>query len=147
MAAKDRILKELKQVSASPYAAHLTADDPFQWTATIKGCDNTPYQGGTFHVSIAFPADYPFKPPAIMFTTAVFHPNVAADGRVVLDILRDKWSPALTVEKALIAVEVLLAEARPYDPVNAEAAALYVEDRDAYDRQAREWTSRYAATG
>lgn len=71
----------------------------YEWQATIMGPSDSPYAGGVFFLSINFPTDYPFKPPKVMFTTKIYHPNVNANGSICLDILKDQWSPALTVSK------------------------------------------------
>ena len=62
---------------------------------------DSPYAGGVFFLSIAFPTDYPFKPPKVSFTTKIYHPNINANGSLCLDILRDQWSPALTISKGV----------------------------------------------
>lgn len=63
---------------------------------------DSPFQGGVFFLSIHFPTDYPFKPPKVNFTTRIYHPNINSNGSICLDILRDQWSPALTISKGLL---------------------------------------------
>lgn len=64
---------------------------------------DSPYSGGVFFLAIHFPTDYPFKPPKVNFTTRIYHPNINSNGSICLDILRDQWSPALTISKGLSA--------------------------------------------
>lgn len=61
----------------------------------------SPYSGGVFFLAIHFPTDYPFKPPKVNFTTRIYHPNINSNGSICLDILRDQWSPALTISKGM----------------------------------------------
>jgi len=44
------------------------------------------------------------------------------NGTICLDILKDQWSPALTLKTALLSVQSLLASPQPDDPQDAVVA-------------------------
>ncbi|KAB2077626.1 hypothetical protein ES319_A06G111700v1 [Gossypium barbadense] len=104
-----RIQREMSELNADP-PPHCSAapkgDNLFHWVATIIG---TPYQGGIFFLDITFPSDYPFQPPKVIFKTCIYHCNIDAAGNLSLDILKDSWSPALTISKIVLSLLVLLA--------------------------------------
>ena len=75
-------------------------ENMYIWDAVIMGPTDSPYMGGMFKLEIHFPTDYPFKPPKVMFITKIYHPNIGSTGAICLDILKDQWSPALTISKA-----------------------------------------------
>ncbi len=89
----------------------------FKWQGTIVGPEGTPYEGGVFYLNIQFPIDYPFRPPKINFVTKVYHPNINLDGSICLDILKDQWSPALTISKVLLSISSLLTDPNPESPL------------------------------
>jgi ubiquitin-conjugating enzyme E2 D len=119
-------------------------DDLFHWQATIMGPPDSPYSGGVYFLNIHFPNDYPFKPPKISFTTRIYHPNINSNGSICLDILRDQWSPALTVSKVLLSICSLLTDPNPDDPLVPEIAQTYKSNRARYEETAREWTRKFA---
>ena len=142
-----RIQKELADISLDPPAncsAGPKGDNIHEWVATILGPTDSPYAGGVFFVDIHFPAEYPFKPPRFVFRTRIYHCNINAKGQICLDILKDNWTPALTTAKVLLSICSLLNDANPYDPLVAEIADLYLNDRKQHDKNAREWTKRFA---
>jgi ubiquitin-conjugating enzyme E2 D/E len=142
-----RIQKELKDLEQDPpsnCSAGPKGDDLFRWEGFILGPADSPYQGGVFKLEILFPVDYPFKPPKIQFLTKIYHPNINASGLICLDILKQQWSPALTISKVLLSVTSLLTDPNPNDPFVPEIADLYKRDRALYDSNARAYTLRYA---
>ncbi|KAJ1440892.1 ubiquitin-conjugating enzyme [Ochromonadaceae sp. CCMP2298] len=108
------------------------------------GPDESPYSGGVFFLDIHFPADYPFKPPKVSFTTRIYHCNINSNGGICLDILKEQWSPALTVSKVLLSICSLLTDPNPEDPLVPEIAQILKSNRTQHDATAREWTAKYA---
>merc|ERR1712072_1117932 len=115
-----RINKELLDLGKDPPAncsAGPVGDDLFHWQATIMGPPDSPFAGGVFFLNVHFPTDYPFKPPKVSFNTRLYHPNVNSNGAICLDILKDQWSPALTISKVLLSICSLLTDPNPDDPL------------------------------
>ena len=128
------------QISASP------KDDTniTEWAGVIIGPDDSPYAGGIYKLNINFPPDYPFKPPKIEFVTKIYHPNINSRGSICLDILKSQWSPALTISKVLLSISSLLMDPNPDDPLEAEIAQIYKNDREKYNETVKKWVKKYA---
>ncbi|MQL79851.1 hypothetical protein Taro_012285 [Colocasia esculenta] len=145
--ASKRIQKELQDLQRDPptsCSAGPVGEDLFHWQATIMGPSDSPYSGGVFFVKIHFPPDYPFKPPKVNFQTKVYHPNINSNGSICLDILKEQWSPALTISKVLLSICSLLTDPNPDDPLVPEIAHIYKNQRTRYEETARAWTQKYA---
>ena len=147
-----RILKELKDLENDPDCGiTITPNNPSdltQLTGSFPAPPDTPFTGGTYHVSIALPPTYPFAPPNIKFTTPIWHPNISSQtGAICLDTLGKKWTPVLTLKTALISLRCLLAAPEPDDPQDAEVAGMMKSDREGWWRKAREWAVRFAGAG
>ena len=144
---QDRIHRELKDIVMDPplqCSAGPKGDDIMEWQAVLMGPADSPYEGGVFKLSISFSNQYPFKAPHVKFDTPVYHPNIASDGSICLDILKQQWSPALTISKVLLSVSSLLTDPNPEDPLVPDAATMYTCNRAQFNRTAREWTATYA---
>jgi ubiquitin-conjugating enzyme E2 D/E len=140
----ERELQELRRDPPTSCSAGPTGADLFKWEGCIFGPDDSPFVGGVFHLSIQFPADYPFRAPHVQFKTKIYHPNINGSGLICLDILKGNWSPALTISKVLLSICSLLTDPNPDDPFVPDIARLYKENRAAYEEQARNWTLTYA---
>ena len=108
-----RVQKELQQLLLNPpigvSACPVSSDDILNWIATIDGPENTPYHGGKFYLSIKFGENYPFEAPKVTFKTKIYHCNIkSTNGEICLDVLKDNYSPALTIEKILLSLCALL---------------------------------------
>jgi ubiquitin-conjugating enzyme E2 A len=127
------------------------------WNAVIFGPHDTPFEDGTFKLTIEFTEEYPNKPPTVRFVSKMFHPNVYADGGICLDILQNRWSPTYDVSAILTSIQVallinynycygslktyslqsLLSDPNPNSPANSMAAQLYKENRREYEKRVK----------
>ncbi|CAJ0552889.1 Ff.00g009670.m01.CDS01 [Fusarium sp. VM40] len=134
-----RLQTELMQLMTSPapgVSAFPSADgNLLSWTATIEGPDDTPYAGLTFKLSFAFPSNYPYAAPTVLFKTPIYHPNVDFSGRICLDILKDKWTAAYNIQTVLLSLQSLLGEPNNASPLNGEAAELWDKDTEEFQKK------------
>jgi ubiquitin-conjugating enzyme E2 C len=127
-----RLQSELMQLMMSKdkdATAFPDGDNIFKWVGTLRGGDDTPFEGLTYKLDIRFPADYPFTAPTITFQTPCFHPNVDTAGNICLDILKDKWSASLSVSALLHSLRSLLGDPNIDSPLNGQAASLWADPR------------------
>ncbi|KAA0183296.1 hypothetical protein HAZT_HAZT003430 [Hyalella azteca] len=142
-----RIQKELAEITLDPppnCSAGPKGDNLYEWVSTILGPPGSVYEGGVFFLDIHFTPEYPFKPPKVTFRTRIYHCNINSQGVICLDILKDNWSPALTISKILLSICSLLTDCNPGDPLVGSIATQFLQNHDEHDRIARLWTKRYA---
>ncbi|XP_033101912.1 ubiquitin-conjugating enzyme E2 E1-like isoform X2 [Anneissia japonica] len=142
-----RIQKELAEITLDPppnCSAGPKGDNIYEWVSTILGPPGSVYDSGVFFLEIHFSPEYPFKPPKVTFRTRIYHCNINSSGAICLDILKDNWSPALTISKVLLSICSLLSDCNPDDPLVGSIATQYLTNRQEHDRIAKSWTKRFA---
>ncbi|GJP76033.1 hypothetical protein CLOP_g6426 [Closterium sp. NIES-67] len=141
------IVKELRSLQDSPpegIRVLLNDDNISTVHAEIEGPVGTPYEGGAFRMKLVLGPEFPNAPPKGFFVTRIFHPNVAKNGEICVNILKKDWKPCLGLRHVLLVVRCLLIEPYPESALNEDAGKLLLEDYEAYAKHARLFTSIHA---
>ena len=142
-----RIQKETERLSMDPVPGISACPDPNNaryFHIQVSGPQSSPYESGIFELELFLPDEYPMCPPKVRFLTKIYHPNVDRLGRICLDILKDKWSPALQIRSVLLSIQALMSAPNPDDPLDPAIARHWKEDEAGANRTAREWCLNYA---
>jgi len=147
MAIPPRILKETQRLAQEPIVgiyAQPSETNCRHFFVKIAGPSDSPYEGGLFNLELFLPEDYPMVAPKCLFRTKIYHPNIDRLGRICLDILKNKWSPALQIKAVLLSIQALMSAPNVDDPLDEAVADHWKNDENGAINQAKEWTQQYA---
>ncbi|KAL5639861.1 hypothetical protein ACGC1H_006438 [Rhizoctonia solani] len=142
-----RIQKEMKDLQNEDMGGITLAPSDqslFEWAGTLPGPEGSVYEGGEFHVEITLPPDYPFHSPRLRFKTKIYHMNINDQGGICLDILKNAWSPALSLYKVMLSLSSLLTDPNPSKSHVPAIANEYTRRRKVHDSTARRWVQLHA---
>ncbi|KAF1981409.1 ubiquitin-conjugating enzyme [Aulographum hederae CBS 113979] len=154
-----RLQREYRELTLDPpdgiTAGPVSEDNFYLWEVLIQGPEGTPFEGGIFPAEMRFPKDYPLAPPTMTFLGEMWHPNIYENGKVCISILHppgadpngyekasERWSPVQTVGMILLSVMSMLAAPNDESPANVNAAKMWRDDREAYEKKVREGVRR-----
>ena len=150
---------ELMQIGCS--FGLVNPGDLFLWKVAMIGPKGTPYESGVFILNIKFPPNYPEKGAEFRFVNKIYHLNVdwrerddkgnPGNGHICLTTLNEwkstgkvKDKPGFCVKQALFDIFCLFYNQGIQSPYDDNIAAQYQNNRDEFDRIAKEWTRKYA---
>jgi len=142
-----RIRKETERLMKEPVPGISAIPDEGNaryFHVIVAGPLSTPFEGGIFKLELFLPEEYPMVAPKVRFITKIYHPNIDKLGRICLDILKSKWSPALQIRTVLLSIQALLSAPNPDDPLENDVAELWKSNEQEALKNARSWTLQYA---
>uniref|UniRef100_A0A669QAS8 Ubiquitin-conjugating enzyme E2 H n=1 Tax=Phasianus colchicus TaxID=9054 RepID=A0A669QAS8_PHACC len=110
-----------------------------EFVVKFYGPQGTPYEGGVWKVRVDLPDKYPFKSPSIGFMNKIFHPNIDEAGCEQLCL---SLADLTNIFESFL--PQLLAYPNPIDPLNGDAAAMYLHRPEEYKQKIKEYIQKYA---
>ncbi|KAM5301751.1 ubiquitin-conjugating enzyme E2 N-like [Glossophaga mutica] len=98
--APHRITRETQRLLAEPVPGIKAEPDESNarcFHVVIAGPQDSPFEGGAFKLELLLPEEYSLAGPKVYFVTQMDHPNIDKVGRICLEILKGKQSPALRI--------------------------------------------------
>lgn len=149
----ERIQQERKQwrkdhpfgFYAKPTKAEDGSLDLHNWVAGVPGKAGTLWENATYPLTIAFPEDYPAKPPKVKFPKEFYHPNIYPSGTVCLSILNEEqdWRPAISIKQVLLGIQELLDTPNPNSPAQEPAWKTFQNDPATYEKNVKAQALQY----
>ncbi|CAF2140776.1 unnamed protein product [Brassica rapa subsp. narinosa] len=157
-----RIIKETQRLLSEPapgISASPSEENMRYFNVMVLGPSQSPYEGtpsssfslfklkliNLYWLELFLPEEYPMAAPKVRFLTKIYHPNIDKLGRICLDILKDKWSPALQIRTVLLSIQALLSAPNPDDPLSENIAKHWKSNEAEAVETAKEWTRLYAS--
>lgn len=107
----------------------------------------SPEQGiwrcGKFDFQFVIPNGFPFDRPLVTCMTRIWHPNIEETGAVCLNILRDSYTPVMSILQLAIGLQFLFTDPNPASPLNQEASSQLEVDPEGFEKKAKEYIRLY----
>ena len=119
--------------------------DIFHWKLSLLGPKDSPYADGMFFLTVDFPDNYPTEKPEVKFINKIYHLNVSSsNGHICISTL-NSWKARTPMVDVISAIFALFYDQNPDSPYDGQMANLYRTNRSEFDKNAREWTKKYAS--
>lgn len=114
------------------------------WKVVFEGSQCSPYEDGFFIIEVLFNnGTFPENGPECKFITKMFHPNVADDGHICINLLNE-WNPKRTMEDVIFGILEIMDNPVPEGGYSNEARKTLEKNPDEYYKIVEEYTEQYA---
>jgi len=131
-----RLLKDLHEIHSHPVPfvhAEPIDDNLFLWHGNLSGPDQTPFEGGVFHIVIEVPFNYPDSPPSIELSNDIPHPFVQGKTVSMSLLTEEGWSPVYSIQTLLLQLQSFLLDGLEASHINTGHSVTFTQ------RQTSSW--------
>jgi ubiquitin-protein ligase len=121
-------------------------NDKTHWLVVFLGTEGSSYENGYFKIEFIFKNIFPKNGPEAKFITKMFHPNIASNGHVCMDLLNN-WNEKTSMENILYGILEILDNPVPEGAYSKEARKKLEENSDIFWDIVDEYTAKYATEG
>ena len=143
----DLQFKKLKNSSLPIVRCEYINNNKKHWKIVFTGSQNSPYDDGYFILELLFNNGvFPKYGPEAKFITKMFHPNVAENGHVCINIL-NSWDPKTTIYEVILGILEIMDNPVPEGGFSNEAKKLLETNVDEFYKRVEDYTFKYATKG
>jgi len=135
-AARKRVLRDLRRMKNATSGLELEDSECLtDWVVKLVGTPGTVFAGEVYRLRIRFHADYPTRPPTVVFMRpAPMYEHVYSNGMVCLDLLGNAWDSQLDVLGICLSIQSMLSSAKKKSrPPDNEVTSVMAKGQDARD--------------
>lgn len=137
-ASRKRVLRDLRRMKQHNATSGLELEDSeclTDWVVKLVGTPGTVFAGEVYRLRIRFHADYPTRPPTVVFMRpAPMYEHVYSNGMVCLDLLGNAWDPQLDVLGICLSIQSMISSAKSKSrPPDNEVTSVMAKGQDARD--------------
>jgi ubiquitin-protein ligase len=145
-AALDKEFNRLKNCSLNLVKCEYVNNNKKHWLIVFEGSKRSPYENGYFILEFLFNGTFPGSGPEAKFITKMFHPNVADNGHVCINLL-NSWNPKVSIEHVLYGILDILDNPVPAGGYSNKARELLEKNPEEFYKKVEEYTYLYAMKG
>lgn len=144
--ALDKEFNRLKNCNLELLKCEYVNNDKRHWQIVFEGTKRSPYENGYFILDFLFKENFPNNGPEAKFITRMFHPNVADNGHVCINLL-NSWNPKISMEHVLYGILDILDNPVASGGYSNEARKLLETNAEEFYKKVEEYTYLYAMKG
>lgn len=93
-----------------------------------------PYNHTKIKFSLSFPDTYPIDPPKLKCLNKIYHPNINYNGSVCLPLVREDWSPTVSLQQIVYGLTFLMMYPNGDDALDPEIGDQMKKDYKLYEK-------------